>query len=399
MNSSSNKVDLSKANVEPEVVIEYEPEPDDYNYEPPETEVDEEELRQLSWTGQGTDSKKVMLVVAVIAIAVIIGWAVGMAMGGIAQDNNDEKRKATMAQTVKTHFDEKLKNLDEFSAEFEKLVGGEYDKSVFDATMSKLQRLDYMLDMSSEVSSEVILLNGDPRANPVKALREYSENTMLMTQLLRIHRNETTAHEEDSQALSEKKGANECMYAMRVNADAVYYLGKNAPREQFANGIQGIYTLREAITDDKELSSTYSVYKSDNGWSVRQREMLDYVPEKSEAKSLEGLELPNRIMYDVLDRRGASQLVFADEIVLLDRKLLFGKALNALERYNQRTQQIKSLLDETKDISSTISGDLGKFFDEKKAASSAGTKDAIGLSAKAKAAAEIADKVSEASAQ
>jgi len=368
LNSSSidNKVSLSKdkelkSKAEPEVVIEYEPEPDDYNYEPPATEVDEEELRQLQWTGQATDNSKVMLAVGAIALAAIIGFIIGMVYGGIDQDKNDAKRKSTIAQTIQRQYDGKLENFKTFADTFEKLAASTYEKSDFDGTMAKLQKIDYMLDMSSEVSSEVILLNNDTRANPVKNLREYSANTMLLMQLLSIHRNETTADEEEIQALLEKQNASDTTYAMRINADAVYYLGKNAPREQFANGVQGIFTLRESITDDAELSTTYDTYKSDNGWSNRQREMRDYKPAKGETAEFDGKTVPNRIMYDILDRRGASHLVFADEIVLVDRKLLFGKSLNALDRYKQRTDQIKALIDSTTEISSTISGDLGKF--------------------------------------
>ncbi len=369
MNSSSmdNKVSLSKdkelkPKAEPEVIIEYEPEPDDYNYEPPATEVDEEELRQLQWTGQKTSNSKVMMAVAAIAVAAIIGFIVGMVYGGIAQSKNDEKRKSTIAQTVQRQYDNKLKNFEEFSKMFDKFAGSTYEKSEFDSAMAKLQKIDYMLDMSSEVSAEVILLNDDPRANPVKNLREYSANTMLLVQLLSIHRNETTADEEEIQALIEKQNASDTVYAMRFNSGAAYYLALDAPREQFANGVDGIFTLREAITDDTDLVSSYNAYASDNSWGNMQHSDRDYKPaNKAEEKALEGKVLPNRIMYDILDRRGASHLVFADEIVLVDRQLLFGKSLNALERYKQRTDQIKALISSTNEVASSISGDLGKF--------------------------------------
>jgi hypothetical protein len=237
-----------------------------------------------------------------------------------------------------------------------------------------LSQYDFMLDMSSDISSEIILLNGDSRANPVKNLREYSADTMLLTQLLSIHRNETHVDEEEIVALMEKGGSEEVTYAMSINPDSVYYLGKTAPREQFANGVISIYTLREEIDNDEALSNIYESYKSDKGWSAAQREMRDYQPAKGE--NVGELDLPNRIMYEVANRRGDLNYVFADEIVLVDRKLLFGKAANALDRYKQRSMQISNLIENIKKESTSISGDLELFMtpEAKAAAEMAKTK-------------------------
>ena len=378
LNSSSNNSEVKAA--DPNVIIEYEyePEPDDYNYEAPDTPIDEEEFRQLTYTGDVTDNSKVIKAVIVILIAAIIGGVIGLIIGSQAEKNNDIQRKSSIASTIKRSYDAKVESFGKLATEFDKLSGSDYEKAKFDDFMSKLSDFDYMLDMSSDISSEVILLNGDSRANPVKNLREYSADTMLLTQLLSIHKNETRADEEEIASLIEKGGTNEVTYAMSINPDSVFYLGKNAPREQFANGVLNIYTLREAIDNDEELSSAYNAYKSDKGWSAAQREMRDYVPGKGE--NLDNLDIPNRIMYDVLNRRGESNLMFADEIILVDRKLLFGNSANALDRYKQRTTQIAKLISNIRSESATISTDLAVFM----------TPEAIQAEKEAKAAAAAA---------
>jgi hypothetical protein len=132
--------------------------------------------------------------------------------------------------------------------------------------------------------------------------------------------------------------------------------------------------LREEIDNDEALSNIYESYKSDKGWSAAQREMRDYQPAKGE--NVGELDLPNRIMYEVANRRGDLNYVFADEIVLVDRKLLFGKAANALDRYKQRSMQISNLIENIKKESTSISGDLELFMtpEAKAAAEMAKTK-------------------------
>ena len=85
-------------------------------------------------------------------------------------------------------------------------------------------------------------------------------------------------------------------------------------------------------------------------------------------------------MYDVLNRRGESNLMFADEIILVDRKLLFGNSANALDRYKQRTTQIAKLISNIRSESATISTDLAVFM----------TPEAIQAEKEAKAAAAAA---------
>lgn len=374
LNSSSNNSEVKAAEQNVIIEYEYEPEPDDYNYEAPDTPIDEEEFRQLTYTGNNTNNTKVMIAVVIIMVAALIGGVIGLVIGGIVEDNNDIKRKSTIASTVKRIYDTKIEGFNAFAAAYQNIANGDYSAETFDKFMMNLSQYDFMLDMSSDISSEIILLNGDSRANPVKNLREYSADTMLLTQLLSIHRNETHVDEEEIVALMEKGGSEEVTYAMSINPDSVYYLGKTAPREQFANGVISIYTLREEIDNDEALSNIYESYKSDKGWSAAQREMRDYQPAKGE--NVGELDLPNRIMYEVANRRGDLNYVFADEIVLVDRKLLFGKAANALDRYKQRSMQISNLIENIKKESTSISGDLELFMtpEAKAAAEMAKTK-------------------------
>ena len=68
LNSSSNNSEVKAADQDQNVIIEYEyePEPDDYNYVAPDTPIDEEEFRQLTYTGNTTDNSKVIKAVIVV---------------------------------------------------------------------------------------------------------------------------------------------------------------------------------------------------------------------------------------------------------------------------------------------------------------------------------------------
>jgi hypothetical protein len=217
LNSSSNNSEVKAAEQNVIIEYEYEPEPDDYNYEAPDTPIDEEEFRQLTYTGNNTNNTKVMIAVVIIMVAALIGGVIGLVIGGIVEDNNDIKRKSTIASTVKRIYDTKIEGFNAFAAAYQNIANGDYNAETFDKFMMNLSQYDFMLDMSSDISSEIILLNGDSRANPVKNLREYSADTMLLTQLLSIHRNETHVDEEEIVALMEKGGSEEVTYAMSIN--------------------------------------------------------------------------------------------------------------------------------------------------------------------------------------
>ena len=110
----------------------------------------------------------------------------------------------------------------------------------------------------------------------------------------------------------------------------------------------------------------YSKMKIDNKWSEEQRMLRDFHQETKKGKGSKGaveepLDLPNRLIYEVYDRKGKESQLFADEVVTVDRQLLFGKSANALERYKARTQQINELFDAAEKASATIVAELDKF--------------------------------------
>ena len=137
-----------------------------------------------------------------------------------------------------------------------------------------------------------------------------------------------------------------------------------APRSQYANGVISIFTYRDVVEDDAELSSLYGDIKNDGQWSNEQRARRDYKPkDKREEARLrnEGLDLPNHLIYDVTNRQGNKSNLFADEVILVDREHFFGKSANAKARYEWRTQTIKDLIDKTVASSATIQQDLKAF--------------------------------------
>jgi hypothetical protein len=126
-----------------------------------------------------------------------------------------------------------------------------------------------------------------------------------------------------------------------------------------------LFTFKDVVENDAEASEIYSQLKVDYKWSEAQRMRRDYQPaNKKEAQALEGMDLPNHLIYRVLDRNGTEIPLFADEVILVDRELLFGQSANALERYKRRNAQIQKLLEEAKAASASISGELQKFIVE-----------------------------------
>jgi len=349
----------------PSVIVEEEPEPDDYNFVVVEKDVDEDAFRQMNWTmSSPAENKRVKLVVVIILVMALLGWLVGMGVGSIIESSNDTKRKSSIASTILRTVVPKLTGFETFARDFETIANAPFNEGRFNSVVRNYARHGFMLDMSSEVTSEVLMLAGDSRANPLRDLRTFSANTMLLTQLLSIHVNETNADSEEIMALLEGGGSSEVIYAMRVNPDALYFLGTTAPRESYANGVLldfngvlQVFTLRGPILDDEEVSREYVQLKIEQKWSQAQRQYRDYVPRKGEPT----LELPNRMLYRVMDRFGRISLLFADEMFLINRKVLFGNAANALERYQRRTVEISKLIGEIRSSAKSIEPDLSVF--------------------------------------
>ena len=360
------------AEVSEDPIIEevYEEEPDDYNYKHQLNEVDEVELRNSLSVLRDSDEvdRRVYLACAAFVCAAIIGGIIGLVAASVSASNADIQRKSNIARTIQNTMKAKLEAFDTLASQINRAADGNYSEAVFASNIKNYGAVNFMLDISSEVTSEAVILAGDSRANPLKGLREYSAKTMLLTQLLSVHVNETNAESEAILELQDKGGNAKVTYAMQILPNAVYYLATDAPRTQYANGVINIYTYRNFISDDVEASDAYNNLKIDLKWSEAQRQMRDYVPadKKEEAKiKAESLDLPNRLIYRVLDRNGREFQYFADDIILVDRSLLFGESKNALERYKQRNDDIKALISQIKASAASINSDLDKFIVEK----------------------------------
>ena len=353
-----------QAPAEPIIQEIYEDEPDDYNYRPQYNEIDENELKALS--AAHDDEKvdpRVYKATALFVIAAVIGAVIGLSAASVSASNADVQRKSNIAKTIQNTVNTKLEGFKEFKQDFQKVADGKYSESLFAIGVRNYSNHNFMLDISSEVSSEAVLLAGDSHSNPLKGLREYSAKTMLLTQLLSVHVNETIAESDAIMELQSKGSEAKVTFAMQILPDAVYAMA-SAPRSQYANGIIGIYTYKDVIKDDKEASTIYTNIKTDNKWSEAQKRLRDYVPanKKEEAElAKQELDLPNRLIYRVLSRTGRDMMFFADDILLIDRQVLFGNSKNALERYKLRTDEINKLISEIDSASSTIVADLNAF--------------------------------------
>lgn len=352
------------AGAQPEPIIQevYEDEPNDYNYEPQIREVDEVELKNLSAIREEDNvDRRVYLVCGIFLIAALIGAAVGYLMANNSAGKAEVQRKSSIAQMLKKTFEQKQEGFKQYKKDFEKIAKAPtFDETAFDNKVMGYNRAGFILDMASEVTSEAVLLIDGSADNPLKGLRQYSADTMLLTQLLSTHINETHADAESIVALQEQDEG-EITYAMQYLPEAVNFLGTTAPRYQYANMIVDIYTLKGFIEDDQKASETYSKIKIDQKWSEEQRFRRDYHPEGKKGANAEALDLPNHLIYEVLDRKGKESQLFADEVVTVNRSLLFGKSANALERYKARNQQILELLDDAEKASATVVSALDKF--------------------------------------
>lgn len=349
---------------QPEPIIQevYEDEPNDYNYEPQIREVDEVELKNLSAIREEDNvDRRVYLVCGIFLIAALIGAAVGYLMANNSAGKAEVQRKSSIAQMLKKNFEQKQEGFKQYKKEFEKIAKSPtFNEETFDSKVMNYNRAGFLLDMASEVTSEAVLLIDGSADNPLKGLRKYSADTMLLTQLLSTHINETHADAESIVALQEQDEG-EITYAMEYLPEAVNFLGTTAPRYQYANMVLDIYTLKDFIEDDQKASETYSKLKIDQKWSEEQRFRRDYHPEGKKGANPDALDLPNHLIYEVLDRKGKESLFFADEIVTVKRNLLFGKSANALERYKARNQQIMELFEDAEKAGSTVIAALDKF--------------------------------------
>lgn len=346
---------------EPIIQEVYEDEPNDYNYEPQIREVDEVELKNLSAIREEDNvDRRVYLVCGIFLIAALIGGAIGYVMANSAAGKAEITRKSSIAQMLKKSFEQKLEGFKQYKSDFEKMSKLPFNEEKFDSKVMGYNRAGFMLDMASEVTSEAVLLIDGSEENPLKGLRTYSAATMLLTQLLSTHINETHSDAESILSLQEQEEGT-VTYAMQYIPGAVNFLGTTAPREQYANMIVDIFTLKDFIEDDQKASDVYSKLKIDQKWSEEERAYRDYHPEGKKGAVGEGLDLPNHLIYEVLDRKGKESSLFADEIVTVDRSLLFGKSANALERYKARNAQIIELFAEAEKASQTVIAELNKY--------------------------------------
>ena len=366
-----SKANTSEAPVETIIKEVYEDEPEDYDYEPQIREVDEEEIRNLSAIRQETEvDKRVYWACAAFVVAALIGGLIGYALASVSATNSDIHRKASVARTINNTMDAKFSGFDNFKKAFSSGSKDTFNEATFDDKVANYNKYDFMLDISSEVTSEAVLLLDRSGANPLEGLRVYSSKTMLLTQLLSIHVNETHADADAILELQSNGDSAKVTFAMQVIPEAIYYLGTDAPRNQYANGVTTLYTYRNYVNNDDDLAQAFADMKSDARGAYQQQklELRTYVSNAKKKKNDDSAEdeLPSRLIYNVLDRNGRNIPMFADEVVLVDRSLLFGKSANALERYKRRTNQINKLIKEIDEVREPIAKDLKVFIDDDK---------------------------------
>ena len=270
--SKQNSANTSEAPVETIIKEVYEDEPEDYNYEPQIREVDEEEIRNLSAIRQETEvDKRVYMACAAFVVAALIGGVIGYASASVSATNSDIHRKASVARTINNTVEAKFSGFDDFKKSFSAGSKETFNETTFDDKVATYNKYDFMLDISSEVTSEVVLLLGRSGANPLESLRVYSSKTMLLTQLLSIHVNETHADKEAILELQSNGDSAKVTFAMQVIPEAIYYLGTDAPRNQYANGVTTLFTYHNYLSNDDDLAQAFADMKSDARGAYQQQ--------------------------------------------------------------------------------------------------------------------------------
>ena len=119
--------------------------------------------------------------------------------------------------------------------------------------------------------------------------------------------------------------------------------------------------MTRAFTDDNEASKVFTSL-IDNGTipadevekrtnkepdaKTKAKKAAATPPGTVEATTNPDLVLPSRLMYEIKDQNGKTQVVFGDQIILIERNKLFSESANALDRYRKRMVQILAILGE-----------------------------------------------------
>ncbi|MCL2326375.1 MAG: hypothetical protein FWC40_07785 [Proteobacteria bacterium] len=323
------------------------------------------------------DNRKTAMVGFVILIALIFGGVVGYLWQGVLSARSDVNTRIEVAKRVEATLQPKVDAFQTFAQIFkqrsESLGAGvlEYNDQFFNQVIRRYRDNNFVLDISSDLPPDTVVLATNALQNPLADIRSFAAGTTTFSKILDSHIAQTELDMEEIKALLGQSSATDrnIVYALRVDPLAIMNMvGEAGTRQMEALTVTRVYQVKRAITDDDEAARVFAEMRSKGLLAEAQIRARTFSPAAAAARGRvatarpasdvpEGLVLPNRLMYVIQDRSGKEEVVFADEIILIDRAKLYATSPNALERYRKRMIQILALLG---DIEKTTDGLMSK---------------------------------------
>ncbi|PIW01091.1 MAG: hypothetical protein COW42_06000 [Deltaproteobacteria bacterium CG17_big_fil_post_rev_8_21_14_2_50_63_7] len=339
----------------------YAEEDESYDYEPPPvpegTDFDPNQFDPK--IKQPRSMMKTAVFGAVALIFVIGALFVGMQIAEVGHDRNSVNRRINLAKDLASKVQPKLDAFVAFIKPFKDRVesGGRmesvtgYDQALFEQ-LGRYGSVDFMLDPSTDVPAEAIILAQNQKANPLPELRQYSSGTMILVQLISNHVSETNADKKEIAELLEATGSVEDetseLFALKFDPERYLEFIKEPLRVdgQFNFGVRakGLWRVKKIVQSPEELAAIWKDMKGDYAAPAEEE---DKTKGKKPKEKTEELGLPPKVIYQLQPRQGAPFYVLADEIILITRSEIFGATPNALQRYEKRMTQILKAIVET----------------------------------------------------
>lgn len=323
------------------------------------------------------DHLKTAMVGFIVLISCVFGGFIGFMWQGVLSDrqlvNDRIDVSIGVEQTIKPKVDAFQSFAQIFKQRSESLGAGvlEYNERFYNETIKGHRSLSYALDVSTELPPETIKLASNSKENPLADIRAYGAGTMLLSNLLDSHITQTELDIDEINALLGKSSATDrnIVYALKIDNKGLFNLIDKGERTAEAIRSLQVLQVKRAITDDEMASKVFEELKASGRLTdedIKERQFNAVADAAKRAKkgskpvvdeSIANLSLPNRLMYVIEDRNGKEEIVFSNEIILIERSKLFAGSANALERYRKRMMQILQLLG---DIEKSTDGLLGK---------------------------------------
>ena len=322
------------------------------------------------------DRTKPILVACVALVSLIFGGFIGWCWQDVLKDRGDVNKRIEVAKGVYEIVNPKVNGFQEFAQIFkqrsESLGAGvlEYNEDFYNKVIKEYKNRNFVLDVSSEIDATSAVMATNAMNNPLSDIRGYAAGSTLLAGLLDSHIEQTDADMSEIHTLLGENGSatdRNIVYALKI--DAAKMLEITTPgSDRMAQAVTCTekYQVKRALTDDHEASKVFQDFlasgkMTEDEFKAKTFDMAaDIKARAAQAKKAaakgkkaevgittdENLVLPKRLMYEIVNEQGQSQIVFADEIILIERTKLFAGSANALERYRKRMIQILAILGE-----------------------------------------------------